>query len=604
MNEILALYQKLHDSLGTDEICVEFRSKMLKIIQDAVDNIPSGAKVGLRCADRCMASLIEDIDFGKTNIVGIYDLMRSGELFAGYPILSADQLTDEACDYVIFATYTYRTAILKELREYSGKIIDIYSLLSEHGIQLRGSFNHYQLGTPLLLNYFYLRYWEAGNFAVKETALREFLQAALEYKDFAFISKVYEDAGGPDGKHPVLIETWKRTQHLLETIQTKIRERKQPDVIAFWTDAISYFDLADMPGMKAKIDEGCFFERAFTNSPWTRPVMQTIFQKLLPIDGFPATQEPINRESSPLIRYLENKGYEFRWGSFPVWAIDPAYRIPQIKQYMSNSLIWWYGLQSLLASERPCFYILHFFIEGHHPTLSPDLINFDLSRPDLYAKEAQALEQRRGVLAYLDRCLMLYNRLLGTKTQLFFSDHGGFWSDTAEWSEERLHVYFLILGQAVRRQRVKKFFSFLNFQELVQWLIEPERNSLDCVLMDEAVSQDVDYYGEDTVNATIKYFKRGYPHNGIAFRGIRTGDCKYVLNALGEEYYYIIGEGGEETLTPLEDDALRAELQRKCGASFIDIRKYDKFKHSRKLYESILQDHPELGPPLWLTGED
>ena len=63
MNEILALYQKLHDSLGTDEICVEFRSKMLKIIQDAVDNIPSGAKVGLRCADRCMASLIEDIDF-------------------------------------------------------------------------------------------------------------------------------------------------------------------------------------------------------------------------------------------------------------------------------------------------------------------------------------------------------------------------------------------------------------------------------------------------------------------------------------------------------------------------------------------------------------
>ena len=165
-------------------------------------------------------------------------------------------------------------------------------------------------------------------------------------------------------------------------------------------------------------------------------------------------------------------------------------------------------------------------------------------------------------------------------------------------------MYFLILGQAVRRQRVKKFFSFLNFQELVQWLIEPERNSLDCVLMDEAVSQDVDYYGEDTVNATIKYFKRGYPHNGIAFRGIRTGDCKYVLNALGEEYYYIIGEGGEETLTPLEDDALRAELQRKCGTSFIDIRKYDKFKHSRKLYESILQDHPELGPPLWLTGED
>ncbi len=603
MGEIFALYQDLHDSLGANEICVEFNAKMLKIIQDAVDNIPSGAKVGLRCADRCMARLIKDIDLTKTNVVGVYDLMRSGDQFAGYPILSADQLTDESCDYVIFATYTYRNAVLQELHAYNGNIIDIYSLLNKHGIELRGPFNHYQLGTPLLLNYFYLRYWNEHDLTLKKTALREFLQAAVEYKDFAFISKVYEDNGGPEGKYPILIETWEKIQRLLEAIQTKIKKREQRDIIAFWTDAVSYFDLADMPGVEAKINDGCFFERSYTNSPWTRPVMQAIFQKLLPIDGFPATQDTINGETSPFIQYLESKGYEFRWVSFPVWAIDPKYRIPQVEQYMSNSLIWWYGLQSLLASEKPCFYIFHFFIEGHHPMLSPDLTKFDLLRPDMYAKDIQALEQRRKALAYLDRCLMLYNRLLGTRTQLFFSDHGAFWSNVVEWAEERFHVYLLILGKSIPRRRIKKLFSYLNFQELVQWLIEPEKNSLDRALTDEAAIQDVDYYGESNVNAEINFFKKGYPHNGFAFRGIRTGNCKYILNALGEEYYYIINEDGSETLTPLEDDALRTELRSKCGTHFIDIRKYDKFKHSRKLYESILQDHPELGKPLWLTEE-
>lgn len=604
MDKILALYQGLHDSLGTNEICEDFCTRMIRTIQDAVDRIPFGAKVGLRCADRCMASLIKNIDLTKTNVVGVYDLMRNGDQFFGYPILSADQLTDESCDYVIFATYTYRNAILQELHGYGGKIIDIYNLLNEHGIELRGPFNHYQLGTPLVLNFFYLRYWEAPDLNLKKAALQEFLQAAVEYKDFALIYKVYEENGGPEGKYPVLIETWERTRRLLDAIHAKIRERKQPDIIAFWTDAVSYFDLPNMPGLEAKINDGCFFERAYTNSPWTRPVMQAMFQKLLPIDGFPATQNIISGETSTFIPYLESKGYEFRWVSFPVWAMDPQYRISHVEQYMSNSLIWWYGLQSLLVSERPCFYIFHFLIEGHHPTLSPDLTEFDLLRPDLHAKGTKALEQRRNTLAYLDRCLMLYNWLLGTKTQLFFSDHGSFWSDAAEWSEERLHVYFLILGKSVPRQKIKKFFSYLNFQELVQWLIEPEENSLDCALMDEAISQDVDYYGESTVNATINFVKKGYPHNGIAFRGIRTGNCKYILNALGEEYYYIINEDGTETRTPLEDDALRAELQSKCGTCFIDIRKYDKFKHSRKLYESILQDHPELGPPLWITGEN
>lgn len=603
MDEILALYQELHDSLGTEKLCEEFCARMIQVIQDAVDAIPSGARVGLRCADRCMAFLIKNIDFTKTHVTGIYDLAREGE-FAGYPIFPANQLKEGFCDCVIFASYTYRSAILQELHEYTGYVIDIYRLLSENGIELRGPLNQYQLGRPLVLNYFYLRYLEAGAPDCKETALRDFLQAAVEYKDFAMLFKVYEETGGDEGPYPLLIRTWEKTQGLLSEIQSKIGERKQEDLIAFWTDAIGYCDLEYMPGMKQKRNEGCFFEKAYTNAPWTRPVLQAAFQKLLPIDGFPQTQDMICSENSVLIRYLEGKGYEFRWVSFPVWAMDPQYRIPQVEEYMSNSLIWWYGLQSLLLSDKPCFYIFHFLVEGHQPMLSPDLTKFDLMRPEPYKKSIQAMEQRKTALAHLDRCLMLYNRLLGKKTQLFFSDHGGYWSDVAAWSEERLHVYLLVLGKSISKKQIKKFFSYIRFQELIQWLIEPDQHPLDRALVEECLSQDVDYYGESTVNAAINFFKKDYPKNGISYRCVRTGNCKYVLNALGEEYYYLLNENGRETLTLLEDDTLRTELRSKCGTYFIDIRKYDKFKHSRKLYESVLRDHPELGPPLWLNKKN
>ena len=195
MDEILTLYQQLYDFLGGRRICEEFCAKILRIIQEIIDNIPPGAKVGLRCADLCLSYLLEHIDFSKTNVTGIYDLMLSQGEFYGYPLRNAEELTIRSCDYVIFATYRYRQAVLQELQSYEGQIIDIYTLLNEYGIELRGPINHYQPGMPLVLNHFYLRYLEAQGFSRKEMELKNFLQAAVEYKDFTMISKVYEEIG-------------------------------------------------------------------------------------------------------------------------------------------------------------------------------------------------------------------------------------------------------------------------------------------------------------------------------------------------------------------------------------------------------------------------
>lgn len=600
MDEIFALYQDLHDFLGPNDICAEFCANIHRLLQEAVDTIPSGSRVGIRCADPCAEYLIRTIDFSRTDVIGVFDLQRKGS-FCGYPLFLAEELPNMACDYIIFATYTYRTAILQELRSFKGKIIDVYSLLNEQGITLRGPIRLYRPGYPMVLNYFYLKCIESRHKDFEEQALRNFLQAAVEYKDFVMILRVCEEYD--EDKYPILYQVWKKARRLLKSIKKKIEDRKQKDIIAFWTDSISYFELDLMPEFKDKMETGCFFEKTYTNCPWTRPTMQIIFQNRLPIDNFSDIRNSIKQTNSGLISHLEDKEYEIRWVSFQTWAMDSAYTVPKINEGMSSSVIWWLGLQSLLCADRPCFYMFHFFVEGHEPMISPDMTEFDFSSPDFHLRSARIERRRRTALAYLDQCLTLYHHLLGRKTQIFFSDHGSSYPNVPNWSEERLRTYCLVLGRGIPKMSVPGFFSFVDFEKLVRWILEPGKSDFNILQSKEVIFQGEDYYAERIVNSTISSIKQGNPHNGIAFRGVRTGNCKYVLNALGEEYYYIIGEDGTETLTPLENAALRAELQSKCGTYFINIHKYNKFKYSKKLYESILQDHPELGPPLWLTEE-
>ena len=64
-------------------------------------------------------------------------------------------------------------------------------------------------------------------------------------------------------------------------------------------------------------------------------------------------------------------------------------------------------------------------------------------------------------------------------------------------------------------------------------------------------------------------------------------ECRYVLNALGEESFFRYREDGTEEPAPLEDERLRAELRRKCGTDFLDISRMELFRHARKLYEYI-----------------
>lgn len=593
MEELEKCYQELHDALGTGNLCREFSEQVMHTLQNVFDRIPDSARVGIRGAGVHTKRLLEALRVSDKNIVGIYDQGAVEPYFCGYPLYPASDIDTEKLDCIIISNYFYRDEIKKELAGSPVPVVDLYDVLEKRGLALRGPFYMGGPDSPLPLNHFY---WNYRAQKCEET-LRELLQAALEQKCFVLISQVYEENGGADGAYPVLIRVWKGVQRLLKLIREKLQARKQRDIIVFWTDGMSYVDLDSMPETKRRAEtESCFFSRTYSHTPYTTPTLQAMFCGTLPIDDYPMLDLVIDRANSPLLQYLEDKGYEFHCFGVPEMKIAPDYlTVEQLS--VSNTVIWWHGLQRLLRQERPCFYIFQLLAEGHIPCTHPTQARG--YRSLIYRRTSSAELEREAALRYLDRCLTLYDWLLGDKVQIVLSDHGADWEDQEFWREARLHAYCFAKGENIPAMNVQKFFPYQNFNHLVRWIIDPAQNAFETVTADELQLQDTDYYDSISV---LSMLGKGIPKRGLSYRGVQTKRYKYVINALGEEFFYIFRDG-EEVLMPLEDEELRAELRKKCGTHFLDIRKYERFQYSRELYKAIQKADPNSGRPLWLTEE-
>ena len=524
-------------------------------------------------------------DFSKKNIIGIVDRKNREEDFCGYPCFTMDSISPESCDCVLISSHSYHQAIKEELESLHIPCIDFYDELEKQGIRLDLPYQYYEkyeIYPQLIVNYLYLRYLRSEAGPQREIALNELLQAAVEYKDFVLISNIYQDCGGEAGEFPILKTVWRKSAHLQDCIQSKLQERKQKDIILFWTDLVPYNRFHYFPNMMELSKQGTFFQRAHTPAAYTNPVFRAMFRNMLPIDDFPQNQEKIDSENSSLIQFMEREGYKVWLVGSSERAMGKEHLVEADGDYEPCSSKWWKGMVDLLQSSEPCFYIFH-FMESHEPQYVPtlkELVNLNV------ATEAQVEDQIKSAYEYLDQCLLLYHSLLGDKTQIFLSDHG--WDTTVRFEEQALHPYCFAVGKDIPKITVTRFFSYTNFEKFVRWIVDPIRFSLDDACEDEVVIQDTDFYHPLLIDRVIQYLS-DRPEHGLAYRGIATYDYKYAINSLGDEFFYQIQPDGSEKLVPLEDPVLRAELREKVGTKFLDIYQYDKFLYTRKLYEVINQ---------------
>ena len=580
MKEIAFLYQELHDFLGRGNISGELCQQIRDIIQTSVDAIPAGARVAIRGGGAHTSRLLDAFDFTGKNIVGIFDRKKVAETQRGYPCYGAEELPKMDCGYVVLSSFYYRQELLEEARSYAARTVDIYGALEERGIRLIGQFDQYGPESPLVLNFFYLRYLENRGTPEEGQCVTELLQAAVELKDFVMVYRIFQESGGADGENKTVLEAWARTEKLLRAIRRRVDQRKQRDIMIFWTDAVSYYQLSQLPLTESAAEEGCFFRRAYTPTPFTQQTLCAMFTGMLPIDDYGPAQEPVCAENSSLLRYLEERDYDVKFISHLEDSMDQPHRITASLNASCN-VKWWLGLERWLSSEKPCCYIFHLLVESHEPNLSPDLRDV----VDTTVSSPRQERQRAASIAYLDRCLALYRALAGDTVQVFLGDHGQYVFPSASWSEERLHTYCFALGKNIPPAQIDRFFPYQRFEHFVRWLVEPEANPLENACADEAVFQDTDFYNPERIGVFIR---RNMPREGIAVRGVVDGTGRYALNGLGEEAYYLRGEDGSEEPGEL-DGARRQALREKCGTKFLDISQKEEFRHARALYEYLRQ---------------
>lgn len=578
MEEILGLYQELRSLVGENSLGLEFCQQIHRIFQETIDHIPEGTRLVIRPAGAATRKLLELYDFSEKNIIGIVSPSDHGNNFCGYPCFTMDSFSYRSCDCVIISSFHHHQEIKEELKTHNIPYIDFYDALEKRGIRLCVPHHFYELCPQLIVNYFYLRYlWsEAG--PQREIALNELLQIAVECMDFPLISNIYQECGGENGEFPLLKAVWGKSKQLLDCIQNKLSERKQKDIIWFWTDSVPYNMLHCLPETAKLSQQGTFFQRAHTHTPYTASTMLSTFCNILPIDNFPQNQEKIDSKNSPLIQFLENMGYKVRVIGDLGLSIGKEHLL-EVSEFLSCNMKWWEGIIDLLQSPEPCFYLFQ-FMESHPPSFVPNL----KEAVDLFkANRTQQKVQFETALGYLDQCLLLYHKLLGDKTQIFFSDHGQpLWG--SPWTDQQLHPYCFVVGENIPKKTVTRFFPYKNFEKFVQWLVDPVHFSMDDVCADEVIFQDIDFGNPAMID---RFIKEGRIRNGIAYRGILNYDYKYVINPLGEEFFYQIHQDGSEELVPLKDLALRDELRSKSGTVFLDINRYDEFRYVRKLYDLI-----------------
>ena len=598
MDEILKCYQEILDALRDESVCEGLYQKIQNVIQEIFDGIPDNARIAIRGGREYVFPCLCMVNISEKRDICIFNL-HEGDQILNYPCRSADKLMEYKPEYVISCNFTYRDEIREELKAYSNSVvIDIYEELELKGFELTAPIHLYLPECPMALNYFYIRYQKEPE---NEAALRDFLCAALEQKDFVMLRTVYNDFQNR-GSIPEFFEnTWRKVQQLLKLIQDKIEARSRKDIIIFWTDALPYSDLKNMPALQKMEDAGFFFERTYTSTPYTEATAQAMFCRRHQIDDYPESQGLITRENSALIQYLENHGYDFCW--FTSDRIVDAKYCEKEKLYSSNTIIAWHGLERLLSQQKPCFYIFHFAVETHSPVISPNVGYIVPNNKHFTQSEGRFLKtpemetQRETALRYLDQCLTLYNYLLRNKIHIFLSDHGWDHIGNKRWSEDFLHSYCLAIGEGIPKKRISEIFSYINFDKFIYWILEPEKNPIENALTDKAIFCDLEFYSARLVNQCFKY---GMPKAGLAYRGVIYAGYKYVINSIGEEFFYKL-EDNNEVRAPSADEALLQEMRTICGTHFADPREYEQFKYALETYKRIYEANPAYSRPLWLA---
>lgn len=367
-------------------------------------------------------------------------------------------------------------------------------------------------------------------------------------------------------------------QIAITRIKGELSKRKKKDVIMVWLDQLEYADEKKMPFLHSVTEKGLVFTNAYTPTPFTHSTEKALFCGKLVVDDKAYKIKEINKDNSPLLKMLDEHGYEYVCLSRCICQ-GSQYRM-MVNIYTPISMMWWEAIRWILMSENPGFLLIHELAHTHTPCVSPAVSGNSYSYQyewELLSEKEQIQQnviQREESSFYADQQLGYYTSLLPDSLyKIYMSDHG---SDLFT----RYHIILKICQKDIAPAVEERMMSLVDFKGLMQHILKWDGpvKSLDDITSRSVIIQDIDHYNADDIKRCISNRKMPFLLL-FGYHGIITRSCIYMkFNNGWEEYKYI----DDAPLFNIFDDI--KELRQKTNIVTTDLEE-DKFKYSRCIYQ-------------------
>lgn len=367
LDSILKEYRELHDLLCDYDQEQQLIDQIHDRLQEAIYELPDGTKVGLRPYGDQSEWLLQTFDFGRVEVVGVFDRRVDCDICQGFPVydMSNDRVND--VNLFIMTSYNYRHEITEELRELGYQVFDIYESLEMRGMELLSSPEKYRKGAHNILHAF-LTKWKNADEGKKEGAFRELLTAVCEAKDFYLLDELCRDL---ETKYEWVQKIKNQYERLYACLRNAVGKRRQKDLVMYWLDAIPHQWRAYFAGLHKLAETGLCFEQAYSCTPYTHQASRAIFSGLLPLSDCEKSLEQIGRENSGLIRYLEDRDYKIRHighdaPTYEEGCLQREYSINTNKDTSCNDILW-RTVCEMVGTDAPVFLLIYVLCKGEIP---------------------------------------------------------------------------------------------------------------------------------------------------------------------------------------------------------------------------------------------
>lgn len=365
------------------------------------------------------------------------------------------------------------------------------------------------------------KYRTADDDKSRKIALQKCLFLALYMRNF-LTAKKYSLLLSEQDKHYEAV--WAEIQELLDLMKEMIRRRNQKDIILYWLDAIPYCDVDSLPHLRTVMKEAVVFENAFTYIPYTHPTLRGMFLGLKDIDDQAYMITEITRVNSPVMRMLEDQGYDIR--VYSGYFSDFFPRSYRSRHYYTDvcapiSMRLWDMFSDMLLSEQKTLWLVH-ALESHAPYLNTSM------NDDNYWESG---EMRRLARREVSEQLSFYDVFANEDTfRIYMSDHGD-----GTMLQRRIQIFFSVCYKAWKPKKIKGFFSLLDFGIILKKIIMEEEIREEDFTKGYVEIGNLDLYNPQTIN---KLFKNKEEINEIyyGYKGIVDAEYIYIHYTTGREW--------------------------------------------------------------------